>query len=197
MKRLFDILFAAGTLLLLSPLLVIVALLILVTMGKPVFFRQERVGKDGKLFKIIKFRTMINHDQTSGLLLTTGDDKRITSLGRVLRRTKIDEIPQLFNVFFGDMAIVGPRPEVPKYVALYDQAQQRVISVRPGLTDPASIAYCNEEALLASYADAERAYVEKVMPAKLQLNLAYLDRAGFLTDLSLVFKTVITVIRRK
>jgi lipopolysaccharide/colanic/teichoic acid biosynthesis glycosyltransferase len=197
MKRIFDILFSAISLVVLSPVLLLVPILVLLTMGRPVFFLQERVGKGGKLFRIIKFRSMVKGAEQDGLPVTTGGDRRVTPLGKFLRRTKIDEIPQLLNVLIGDMSVVGPRPEVAKYVALYDRNQQKVMMVKPGLTDPASIAFSNEEALLATYPDTERAYIEEVMPAKLKLNLAYLEKAGFLSDLSLVFKTVITVIRRK
>lgn len=188
MKRSFDFVVALLGLLILSPLLLLISLAIWATMGRPVFFRQIRVGRGGVDFKIIKFRSMICDRE--GLAITTGKDDRITPFGRFLRRTKLDELPQLVNVVTGDMALVGPRPEVPQYVRLYTEKQRRVLAVRPGLTDPASIVYRDEESVLARYDDPERAYIEKIMPAKLKMNLAYLEKAGFWTDLGLILRTL-------
>ena len=197
MKRLVDILAAAIGLCLLSPLLVIIALLILLIMGWPPFYRQVRVGRDGAPFRIIKFRTMVRDADRNGLALTTGQDPRITPLGRLLRKTKSDELPQLLNVLVGHMSLVGPRPEVPQYVQMYNPEQRQVLTVRPGLTDPASIVYRDEEKVLARYADAETAYVQIIMPAKLRLNMAYIEKATLATDLALIFKTLGKLFNRR
>ena len=151
---------------------------------------ERRVGKDGLDFKITKFRSMVKNAARRGPAITTGGDNRITPFGRFLRKTKLDELPQLFNVLSGKMAIVGPRPEVPEYVQLYTDEQKAVLSVRPGLTDPASIAYRDEEKVLARYDDPEKAYIEKIMPAKLKMNISYIEKASFSRDLALIFKTL-------
>ncbi len=194
MKRVFDFILSLFGLLCLSPLFLILSLWIVFTMGWPVFFRQVRVGKNGVSFKIIKFRSMVKNAANLGPEYTAGGDPRITPVGRFLRKSKLDEIPQLLNVFWGDMSFVGPRPEVHKYVKLYTDEQLQVLTVRPGLTDPASIAYRNEEEILAQYEDTEKAYVEKIMPAKLLLNLSYIANASFLGDIDLIFKTIGKVI---
>jgi lipopolysaccharide/colanic/teichoic acid biosynthesis glycosyltransferase len=197
MKRAFDLLGSLAGLLIISPLLLVVSCLILVTMGWPVFYRQVRIGKDGEHFKIIKFRSMIKNADRQGPAFTAGGDPRITPVGRLLRKYKIDELPQLINVVLGDMSLVGPRPEVPEYVDRYTDEQRRVLSVRPGLTDTASIVYRDEESVLSRYDDAQKAYVDKIMPAKLKLNLAYIERAGFFSDLSLIFKTLEKIFWRR
>ena len=190
MKRLFDLFFSLAGFLVLSPIFIILSLLIIVTMGWPIFYRQIRVGRGGAQFKIIKFRSMVKNAEKRGLAVTTAGDPRVTAVGRFLRRTKLDELPQLLNVISGDMSLVGPRPEVPKYVALYDDHQRNVLSVRPGLTDPASIVYRHEEEILARYADTEKAYIEVLMPAKLRLNLAYIKKQSFCRDLALIGRTL-------
>jgi lipopolysaccharide/colanic/teichoic acid biosynthesis glycosyltransferase len=190
MKRLFDLIFSLAGFLVLSPIFIILSLLILITMGWPVFYRQIRVGRGGEEFKIIKFRSMVKNAEKRGLAVTTGGDPRITPIGRFLRKSKLDELPQLLNVISGDMSLVGPRPEVPKYVSLYDDHQRQVLSVRPGLTDPASIVYRHEEQILARYADTEKAYIEVLMPAKLKLNLAYIEKQSFWRDLALIGRTL-------
>ncbi len=197
MKRLFDLVVALGGLIILSPLLLGLSILVLVTMGWPVFYAQERVGRGGRPFRIIKFRSMIRKADRQGPAFTTGGDPRITAVGRFLRRYKLDELPQLINVLKGDMSLVGPRPEVPEYVAFYTEAQKKVLTVRPGLTDTASIVYRDEERVLARYADARQAYIEKIMPAKLKLNLAYVEKAGLRTDLALIFKTLEKIFWRR
>jgi lipopolysaccharide/colanic/teichoic acid biosynthesis glycosyltransferase len=189
MKRPFDIVTALSGLIIFSPILLVVALMIIISMGWPVFFRQIRVGKGGGHFKIIKFRSMLKNADQSGPDLTIKDDARITPLGRLLRKSKIDELPQLINVLKGEMSIVGPRPEVPRFVRLYNEEQRNVLCVRPGLTDPASIVYRDEEKVLARFDDTEKAYIEKIMPAKLKLNLAYIKKATFWTDLGIILKT--------
>lgn len=186
----FD-LFAAGMgLLVLSPLLAIIALLIRVTSPGPALFHQQRVGRDGRPFSIYKFRTMLHDAEAVGGQLTVRGDPRITPLGAILRRFKIDELPQLINVVKGDMALVGPRPEVPRYVARYDARQRDVLRVRPGITDPASVAFRDENRLLAASSDPERTYVEEVMPAKLAMNLEYLERRTFLSDIAVIVRTL-------
>ena len=195
MKRLFDILVSGLGLLLLAPLLLVIAVIVRLSSRGPVLFRQERVGRDGRLFRILKFRTMVVDAERRGLQLTAGADIRITRAGGRLRQYKLDELPQLLNVLLVDMSLVGPRPEVPRYVALYTPEQRRVLQVRPGITDPASVAFRNESAVLAQAADPERHYIDCVMPEKLRLNLAYLERRSFWRDLMLIVKTVVVSIR--
>ena len=190
-KRAFDLLCALGGLLLLSPLLFGIAVWIKLDSPGPVFYRQQRVGRGGVPFRIHKFRTMAADAPARGPELTVGDDPRITRAGRFLRRSKLDELPQLLDVVAGTMSLVGPRPEVPRYVALYPPAlRDKVLSVRPGITDPASIAYRDEGALLAAAADPERTYIEQVMPAKLRHAAAYVDRMSLGADLRLIGATL-------
>ncbi len=191
-KRLFDLIFAGAGLLLLSPLLLGIALWIKLDSAGPVFFRQQRVGRFGVPFRIHKFRTMRDDDAlAAGLQLTVGADPRITRAGRSLRTSKLDELPQLLDVLAGTMSLVGPRPEVPRYVALYPAAlREKVLSVRPGITDPASIEYRDESALLAAAPDPERVYVEQVMPAKLHSAARYVDEMSLRGDLRLIAATL-------
>ncbi len=197
MKRAFEFIVALSALTLLAPLFIIICVIILFTMGRPIFYRQIRIGKGAVPFKIIKFRSMVRAADRQGPALTTDGDLRITTVGRLLRRTKLDELPQLLNVLWGDMSLVGPRPEVPEYVRLYSERQLKVLSVRPGLTDPASIVYRDEEKVLARYDDAEKIYTEKIMPAKLKLNLSYIEKATFLTDLGIIIKTLQKLFQRR
>jgi lipopolysaccharide/colanic/teichoic acid biosynthesis glycosyltransferase len=195
-KRLFDLTLAGLGLLLLAPLFVGVAVWIKADSRGPVFFRQERVGRHGIPFRIHKFRTMADGAGRDGRQITVGDDARITRAGRFLRRTKLDELPQLIDVLLGDMSIVGPRPEVPRYVALYPAPlRDKVLSVRPGITDYASVQFRDENALLAQAADPEREYTDVVMPAKLRLAALYVDQANLATDLRLIGLTLKTLIR--
>jgi lipopolysaccharide/colanic/teichoic acid biosynthesis glycosyltransferase len=190
-KRLFDVIVAALGLLLLSPLLIAIALWIKLDSPGPVFFRQERVGRGGALFRIHKFRSMRADAPLAGSQLTVGADPRITRAGQLLRRTKLDELPQLIDVLAGSMSLVGPRPEVPRYVALYPAAlRDKVLSVRPGITDPASIEYRDESALLARAADPERVYIEQIMPAKLRCAASYVDRMSLANDVRLIGATL-------
>jgi len=168
MKRAFDFLCSSLGLLFLSPIFLLVSIAIYFESRGPVFFRQERVGKDGKSFRIIKFRSMVAGASEIGLKITTAGDPRVTRVGRFLRRTKLDELPQLINVWRGEMSLVGPRPEVPIYVALYSERQTKVLSVRPGITDPASIEYADEEKILGGAIDAQRTYIEEILPKKLE-----------------------------
>lgn len=195
-KRLFDLLGAAVALLLLAPLLLGVALWIRLDSPGPVFYRQERVGRGGVPFRIHKFRTM--RHGAGGLPLTVGEDARITRAGRWLRRTRVDELPQFIDVLQGTMSLVGPRPEVPRYVAHYPpELAARALAVRPGITDPASLAFIDEAALLAAASDPERAYIEQVLPAKLQAAVAYAERASLATDVAVLARTAWTLLQRR
>ncbi len=190
MKRAFDIVFALLLLLLLLPLLLIIACCVAFTSPGGAFFHQIRVGKDGRDFRLLKFRTMRSGSEAKGQLTIGGRDPRVTGVGYFLRKTKLDELPQLWNVLIGDMSVVGPRPEVPKYVALYTAEQRAVLSVRPGITGMASIDYIDENELLAKAADPERAYIQEVMPAKLLLDLRYVRERSFALDMRIIMATV-------
>lgn len=190
LKRSFDILVAASALFLLSPILLLIA--VIVATGSPggAFFRQVRVGKEGREFRLFKFRTMRPGSEAGGQITVGERDPRITGIGYFLRKTKLDELPQLINILFGDMSVVGPRPEVPRYVALYSASQRKVLSVRPGLTSLASIAFINENEVLGRSSDPERTYVEELMPAKLELDLKYVQERSLLLDLRVIFGTL-------
>lgn len=191
LKRAFDLVIAGAGLLLLAPLFGVLALWIKLDSPGPVFFRQDRVGRGGALFAIHKFRTMRADAAASGPALTVGDDPRITRAGRFLRRSKLDELAQLIDIVRGTMSLVGPRPEVPGFVALYPPAlRDKLLSVRPGLTDPASLAFRDEGALLARSADPQRAYVDEVLPAKLAQSAQYVDRMSMAQDLRVIVATV-------
>lgn len=192
-KRLFDIVCAAIGLIGLSPVLLVCAILVTATSPGGALFRQERIGKDGKPFNICKFRSM--RKDNAGLKISTSNDSRITPVGRILRKTKLDELPQLWNVLKGDMSFVGPRPEVAEYVRLYDEEQRQVLLLRPGITGLASIRYRNENELLSASADPNRTYIEEIMPAKLALDLEYIPRASVWYDIRLIFETLLTVVR--
>lgn len=192
-KRAFDILCSFLGLTVLSPVLLVVSVLVAVTSPGEVFFRQERIGKDGKPFRIFKFRSM--RKDNAGLKITTGNDSRITPVGRFLRKSKIDELPQLINVLVGDMSFVGPRPEVADYVNLYTPYQRQVLLVRPGITGLASIRFRNENDLLTASDDPNRTYVEQIMPRKIDLDLEYIPRASVFYDIKLIFQTFAVVIK--
>lgn len=196
-KRIFDFTFSFIGLLMLLPLLIIICVFIKVDSKGPILFKQIRVGRNGKEFKILKFRTMIMDVAKTETQLTVGNDSRITNLGRFLRKLKLDEIPQLINVLIGDMSLVGPRPEVPQYVALYDNEQKNVLRVRPGITDIASIYFKDENNLLANEIDPVNAYIHKIMPYKLNLNKQYLNRFSLLYDLKIIVTTLFVIISRK
>ena len=194
-KRLFDIALAAFALVLFSPALVLIALWIKIDSAGPVFFRQERVGRFGVPFRIHKFRTMTHAQTPDASLITIGADARITNAGQFLRRSKLDELPQLIDVLTGRMSFVGPRPEVPRYVAIYPPLlRDKVLSVRPGITDIASLEFRNESELLAKASDPEREYKEVVLPAKLKLAAQYVDNASLATDLRLIALTLKTLL---
>ena len=187
LKRAFDVFFSAGALVVLSPLLIVVALWVRFDSAGPVFFRQRRVGMSGREFDIFKFRTMAADISASGPQITVGTDARITRSGALLRRYKIDEFPQFINVLLGDMSVVGPRPEVARYVSMYPRAtRDLVLSVRPGITDLASIEYRDESALLGRSGDPERTYVDEVMPAKLAYCERYVRERTFAGDLDII-----------
>jgi lipopolysaccharide/colanic/teichoic acid biosynthesis glycosyltransferase len=190
MKRLFDIAVSLVGLLVLLPVLILVALLIKLDSRGPIFFRQERIGRGFRPFYIYKFRTMAQHAPQLGGPITVGKDPRITRVGRVLRNTKIDELPQLINVLKGEMSLVGPRPEVRKYVEVFRKDYEEILRIRPGITDLASLKYQDEAELLANSADPDQEYISRVLPDKIKLARAYLDRTSFLLDLRLILKTV-------
>ena len=197
MKRAFDLIVSLPALVILSPLLLLLALAVKLDSPGPALFRQERVGLNGRIFRIHKFRTMFHNPESKGPSLTTGHDRRISRLGTILRRYKLDELPQLIDIVIGDMSIVGPRPELPKYVALYpEQAREIILSVRPGLTDVASIAYRNESALLDPNKDPESTYVDVVMPAKLQLSIDYIKRRSLARDVGIMLETIVALTRK-
>jgi lipopolysaccharide/colanic/teichoic acid biosynthesis glycosyltransferase len=190
MKRLSDFLFSLIGLLILSPLLLLVGALIKVYDGGPVLFVQNRIGRGGGTFRMLKFRTMVVDAAAKGAALTVGADSRITPVGRFLRRYKIDELPQLLNVLRGEMSLVGPRPEVAKFVDCYTPSQREVLLLKPGITDPSSFAFFDESELLASKADPERFYKDHLMGEKIRINLDYAAKAGFGTDMFLILATV-------
>jgi lipopolysaccharide/colanic/teichoic acid biosynthesis glycosyltransferase len=193
-KRMLDAIIAALGLVLASPVMLVVAILVKGSSPGSVFYRQERVGLGGQCFRIIKFRTMRDDADKDGLAITSSTDPRVTSAGRWLRRIKLDELPQLWNVLMGEMSLVGPRPEVPRYVEAYSASQRRILLVRPGITDPASIAYRHEEELLGCHGDSDRFYREVVMPDKLNMNLEYLRRISFRYDLLLLVRTTSAIV---
>ena len=190
MKRMFDIVVAAAALVVLFPLLVLSALLIKLDSPGPIFFKQERIGRNFRPFWIYKFRTMAQDAPARGGLVTIGEDARVTRVGRLLRKSKIDEIPQLTNILKGDMALVGPRPEVRYYVELFRRDYEEILKVRPGLTDLASLKYRDEAALLGKAANPEDEYMRHVLPDKIRLAKDYLRRSSFLFDLGLILKTL-------
>jgi len=190
MKRLFDIFCSGCGLLCLSPLFLITAIWIKLDSKGPVFYRQVRVGRGNRDFRIFKFRSMAVNSDKHGLITIGGHDSRVTRAGYFIRKYKIDELPQLINVFTGDMSFVGPRPEVRKYVDLYTQEQLHVLDVRPGITDAASIKYRNENDLLAGQSDPEQYYIDIIMPDKLQINLNYVANHSFWGDIRLIIETL-------
>lgn len=193
-KRCLDATCALGGLIALSPLLCLAAFAVRITSPGPIFFRQTRVGQFGSLFRIFKFRTMVASDIAGASLLTASGDPRITRVGRWLRRTKIDELAQLLNVLRGEMSLVGPRPEVPEYVAAYTERQKQILAVKPGVTGPAANMY--EEELLAGQLDKERFYLTTVLPAKLETDIAYCRNIRCSSDVRLILRTIAKVVLR-
>ncbi len=188
-----DVSLAMVALLLTFPLLVVVAVAVRLDSGRPVLFRQERIGRYFRPFQILKFRTMVSDVSQGGAPLTVGEDARVTRIGRILRRFKIDELPQLANVLKGEMSLVGPRPEVRQYVEMYRQDYERILSVRPGITDPASIKFRNESELLAQYDCPEQAYANTILPRKLQLARQYVDHRSLWLHVKLICRTFAAV----
>ena len=194
LKRIFDITLSLFGLIILLPFMLIIAILIKLDSKGPVFFKQIRVTKNGREFKIFKYRTMrVGSDKYSQI--TVGKDNRITKVGAFLRKYKLDEIPQLINVLIGDMSLVGPRPEVPKYVAFYTDEQKEILKVRAGITDYASIEFSDENDLLASEEDPEKAYIEKIMPKKIELNKKYILEISILTDIKIILLTIKKILK--
>lgn len=195
-KRCFDVTASFfGILFLLIPFAA-VAVAVKCSSRGPVFFRQVRVGKNGREFRIYKFRTMVADAEKKGMQITVGGDSRVTGIGRVLRKTKVDELPQLFNVFAGQMSFVGPRPEVPHYVEMYSDYQKNVLRIKPGITELASIVYRDENDVLAKSEDPERTYIEEIMPEKIKLNMQYMQKMNVFYDIYLIFRTFAAVLKR-
>jgi len=196
LKRAFDIFFSLAGLVLLSPVFALSALSVKLGSHGPVFFTQVRVGRGFRPFRILKFRTMVVDAEKKGSLITSGGDSRVTGVGRILRKTKIDELPQLINVLRGEMSFVGPRPEVPRYVELYRDEYKRVLSVRPGITDIASLRFRDEEAVLSRQDDPERYYREVHLPLKIRYAEEYIARSSLSFDLWLIIQTLFSIVRR-
>ena len=195
-KRLFDLIASSLGLLALSPILLLIALLIKLESPGPIFFRQERVGRGGKTFRIHKFRTMISDAERRGLQLTVGTDARVTRIGSVLRKYKLDELAQLLDVIAGDMSLVGPRPEVPRYMACYPPAARDIVqSVKPGITDRASIEFKDENEILGKASDPHLAYVNEVLPIKIRYYVEYVKTRSFWGDLQIIFATLGALVR--
>ena len=194
LKRAFDISFSFIAVILLAPILLVAALAITLHDGGPVFYRGERVGLKGKRFRILKFRTMVLEADKTGASSTPDDDPRITALGRLLRRYKLDELPQLLNVLTGDMSVVGPRPQVPWAVDLYSAAEEALLSVRPGMTDYASIRFRNEGEILKGSADPDREYLKTIAPEKIRLGLLYVHQHSLLVDIRIILATAAAVV---
>lgn len=196
-KRCFDLFFTIPGVLVISPVLSVIALWIKLDSKGPIFFRQERVGLHGKIFKIFKFRTMIVDAETYGKQITIGNDKRVTNSGYFLRKYKFDELPQLFNICLGEMSLVGPRPEVPRYVAEYTEEEKAIVlSVLPGITDYASIEYKNENEVLGKSTDPEKTYIEEILPIKIQYYRKYVEEQSLMKDFMLIIKTFLAVFRQ-
>jgi lipopolysaccharide/colanic/teichoic acid biosynthesis glycosyltransferase len=189
-KRVYDLALATLGLVLFAPVLLVIALVVKLADRGPVFYRQQRVGQHGRLFWIWKFRTMVINADRQGLGVTKDGDQRITPVGRWLRKTKLDELPQLWNVWRGEMSFVGPRPEVPQYVARYTPAQREILQLKPGITDLATLAFRNEEELLAAATDVESFYVVHCVPRKIELNLKYRERANLWQDTRIIVQTL-------
>lgn len=197
LKRLFDLVFAFLGLIIFSPLFLILALAIKLESKGPVFYHGIRVGLHGQLFRIYKFRTMVMDAEKIGGHSTADDDPRITRIGRFLRKYKLDELSQLVNVFKGEMSFVGPRPEVEHYAVMFTEEERAILSVRPGITDWASLWNPDEGLILAGSTDPEKAYMERIRPTKLKLQLKYVREHSFFKDLKIIFQTLITVARRR
>jgi len=188
-KRIFDIIISFAALVVLLPVLIIIAAAVIINSGFPIFYLQDRIGKDWRPFKIIKFRTMVNGADKIGPGISMMNDERITFVGKILRKFKLDEIPQFINVLIGSMSIIGPRPELKKYAAFYPDEYSEILKIRPGLTDYASIEFMNESALLENKTESETFYLKEILPVKILLCKRYLEDMNFITDLKIIFKT--------
>ena len=195
LKRIFDFTISLLGLIVLSPLFLVIAILIKLDDGGSIFFRQTRVGQYGKPFKIYKFRTMVENAEKLGAQVTKGDDPRITRVGRFLRKYKLDELPQLINVLKGEMSLVGPRPEVPKFVKLFEEDYKEILQVKPGITDYASLEFKDENELLKGAENPEEVYIREILPKKIEYYKRYLKEISFTTDLKLIFKTIWGIVR--
>ena len=195
MKRVFDVLFSFIGIIILLPVYIIISLLIIIDSKGGILYKQERTGKGDEIFKVFKFRTMRPDSFSKGALTVGSRDPRITKVGYYLRKYKLDELPQLFNVLFGDMSFVGPRPEVKKYTDLYNTAQKKVLTVRPGITDYASIKFRNENDLLSVSDNPEQLYIDEIMPEKLDLNLKYINDNSLFKDIKIIFDTFYVIIK--
>lgn len=193
-KRLLDLFLSTAALLVFSPLLLLLALLVKASSQGPVFFRQERAGKNGRYFRIFKFRSMAVDPDAEKKGFEPGSKMRVTPIGKILRKTKLDELPQLLNVLKGEMSIVGPRPEVRRYIELYPERWNTVLSIAPGITDPGSIEFRNEEEILAAASDPEKEYTEKLLPSKLDLYENYVASVSFVSDIKIIVRTAKAVI---
>lgn len=196
MKRAVDVFFSTLGIIVLSPLLVTIGIIIKLSSKGPVLYKQVRVGKNDIDFNILKYRTMYIGSDKAGLLTVGDRDPRVTRIGYYLRKYKLDELPQLFNVFFGDMSLVGPRPEVRKYTSLYSESDKIVLSVKPGITDYASIHFRNESELLKNVSNPEKKYIEEILPIKLGLNKKYVENKGIKTDIAIIFKTLYIIVKK-
>ncbi|MFZ0456146.1 MAG: sugar transferase [Ignavibacteriaceae bacterium] len=194
-KRILDILITMIGIILFFPAIIAVSLIILISSGYPVFFLQERVGKDWKIFKIIKFRTMVKNAEKMGIGISSHEDSRVTGIGKFLRKFKIDELPQFFNVLLGDMSLVGPRPELLKYAEYYMEDYSEILKIKPGITDYASLEFRNESKLLKDSDNNEKIYLNKILPDKIQLYKRYLKEANLITDIKIIFSTFKVLIR--
>ena len=193
LKRIFDIIISIAFLPIFILLAIPIAIFIKLESKGPVFFKQKRAGKNGTYFEILKFRSMSSSPDDEKKEIEPGEKKRITKVGAILRKTKLDEIPQIINVIKGEMSIVGPRPEVKKYVDVYPEEWEKILSIKPGITDPASVKFRNEEELLSKSSDPEREYKENILPKKLKLYEEYISNITFINDLKIIFKTIFTV----
>ena len=196
-KRILDVAVSSVALVVLSPVLIVIGVVVASSSRGGAFFRQQRVGRDGTPFTMLKFRSMTTSQDTRANAFTPGQRHRITTVGAILRKTKLDELPQLWNVLIGDMSLVGPRPEVPQWTKVYPKRWEVVLSVRPGITDPASIEYRDEESILASAEDPDACYRDEILPRKLDLSEAYVRNRSFLGDLAILIRTVVAVFGRR
>ena len=195
MKRVFDVLFSFSMIIITSPILIVTSVLIKIeSLNSPVLFKQIRTGKGNQPFKIFKFRSMKSISRNNSPL-TVGNDSRITKVGKYIRKFKIDELPQFFNVLKGDMSVVGPRPEIPEFTNMYNEKQLKVLSMRPGITDNASILYFNEGELLAKSSNPKETYINEVMPDKLKMNMEYFENRTIIVDFKIIFKTLLKILR--